>query len=299
MRFHSGEREVQERAGVRHFADEVGEGISDSILPRMDQFLEQSKMAVLGTVDSQSGAWASVAAGDQGFIHVLDRKTITITAHPADSDPVFENLSRQGHAALLAVDFATGRRVRLNGLGLFTHGKIRIEAGEVYGNCLRYVQQRVLLGLRRSLFALEDRVERSPVLSVDQQRLISRADTFFFHSQRSSAAKGDMSHKGGNPGFILASSGRQIVFPDCNGNRMFNTLRNITDNPNAGLPFIDFDGGRTLQITGRAVIDWDARRAQLFPGAERVIDYEVAKVIHHDCGFPLVSSFQTFSRFNP
>lgn len=298
MRFHSGEIAVQQRARVRHLADEVAEGISTSVLPARRELLEQSRMAVLGTVDLQGCVWVSVAVGEPGFIHVLDGRTITIMARQVEGDPLFENLSSEGHTALLVVDFATGRRVRLNGLGVFAQGKVCIRTQEVYGNCRRYVQERVLLGIRQPLPSREDRAQQSSMLSADQRRLISCADTFFIASDHPQQGA-DVSHKGGNPGFVRVSNDGQIVFPDYNGNRMFNTLGNITVNPSAGLLFIDFGCGRTLQVTGRASIDWNAARTRGFPGAERVIDYEVVKVIDHSAGFPLVSNFHRLSRFNP
>jgi hypothetical protein len=36
-----------------------------------------------------------------------------------------------------------------------------------------------------------------------------------------------------------------------------------------------------------------------FAGAERIVDFELAKVIDNSFGFPLQSKFRQFSRFNP
>jgi predicted pyridoxine 5'-phosphate oxidase superfamily flavin-nucleotide-binding protein len=68
----------------------------------------------------------------------------------------------------------------------------------------------------------------------------------------------------GNPGFVKILDDRRIALPDYNGNHMFNTLGNLVINPNAGLLFIDFDSGWTLQLTGRASIDWNSERAREF-----------------------------------
>ena len=38
---------------------------------------------------------------------------------------------------------------------------------------------------------------------------------------------------------------------------MFDTLGNFQINPRTGLTFIDFDGGRVLQMTGRPTLRWD------------------------------------------
>jgi predicted pyridoxine 5'-phosphate oxidase superfamily flavin-nucleotide-binding protein len=92
---------------------------------------------------------------------------------------------------------------------------------------------------------------------------------------------------------------KHIVFPDYNGNSMFNTLGNLTVNPHAGLLFIDFDTGRTLQLTGPASTDWNAARIGKFAGAERVVDFELEQSIDNPAGFPLTAKFRQFSRSNP
>ena len=38
---------------------------------------------------------------------------------------------------------------------------------------------------------------------------------------------------------------------------MFNTLGNIYENPNAGLLFVDFEKGATLQLTGEAELNFE------------------------------------------
>jgi uncharacterized protein len=41
------------------------------------------------------------------------------------------------------------------------------------------------------------------------------------------------------------------------------------------LLFLDFQDGRTLQLTGRAEVIWDASKIAQYPGAERVIRFEL------------------------
>ncbi|WP_221469511.1 pyridoxamine 5'-phosphate oxidase family protein [Cohnella nanjingensis] len=63
-------------------------------------------------------------------------------------------------------------------------------------------------------------------------------------------------HRGGSPGFVRGAGDRELVFPDYFGNSMFNTLGNLHVNPRSGLPFIDFEPGGTLQLTGEAEVLW-------------------------------------------
>jgi uncharacterized protein len=297
MRFHSGEIAVQERAGVRDIAEDVGEGIIDHLPPGASSFLELRQMAVLGTVDSDGRVWASVVTGQPGFIETVDDRTLKISARASSSDPLFRNLAKEGHVALFAPDFVATRRVRVNGRAVIKQGSIYIRTEEVYGNCRRYLQERLFIGERKSS-ATDQPAETGAALSATQQQLISRADTFFIATDNPEHGA-DVSHKGGNPGFVRVVDEKQIAFPDYNGNSMFNTLGNLTVNPHAGLLFIDFDSGRTLQLSGRASTDWNATRIAKFAGAERVVDFELEQIIDNPTGFPLTPKFRQFSRSNP
>ena len=297
MRFHRGEIAVQEQAGVRDIAQDVGEGIADHLPAGASEFLEHRQMAVLGTVDNRGNVWASVVAGDSGFIETIDDRTLRIEARISSSDPIGRNLATEGHVALFAPDFVASRRVRVNGRGVLKDGAIFITTDEVYANCRRYLQERIFVGSRQTPAAnLKPGIGTE--LPASQQEQISRADTFFIATDNPERGA-DVSHKGGNPGFVRILDARRIAFPDYNGNSMFNTLGNLTVNPHAGLLFIDFDSGRTLQLTGRASIDWNPERVRTFPGAERVIDFAIEQVIDTPAGFPLIAKFRQYSRNNP
>jgi len=297
MKFHSGEIAVQERAGVRDIAEDVGEGIVDHLPPGASQFLALRQMAVLGTVDAQGRVWASVVTGDPGFIETVDERTLKIAARISSTDPILGNLAAEGHAALFAPDFVASRRVRVNGRGIIRDGKIYLTTYEVYGNCRRYMQERIFVGQRQSP-ATDRTAERGSALSARQREQISHADTFFIATDNPQRGA-DVSHKGGNPGFVKILDERRLAFPDYNGNSMFNTLGNLTVNARAGLLFIDFESGRTLQLTGRASIDWTPARTRTFAGAERVVDFELEQIIDDAAGFGLVAKFRQFSRSNP
>ena len=133
----------------------------------------------------------------------------------------------------------------------------------MYGNCRRYLQERIFIGNRETQ-AADKKGRVATTLSAAQQQQISHADTFFIATDNPERGA-DVSHKGGNPGFVRVLDEKRIAFPDYNGNSMFNTLGNVTVNPRAGLLFIDFDSGVTLQLTGRASIDWSSRTRAHFP----------------------------------
>jgi uncharacterized protein len=295
MRFHSGELSVQQRAGVRAGADEVGEGIVNFVPGRAAEFLERRQMMLLGTIDSERRPCASVIVGEPGFIRVPDERTIRIEALPPGGDPARDNLARESHAALLAIDLVSPRRLRANGIGAIRDAAIEIRTEQVYGNCRRYIQERIFAGWRDQQ---PDDIIRASELSQMEREQIVAADTFFIASDHPEQGA-DISHKGGDPGFVRVVDSRHLAYPDFNGNAMFNTLGNLTINPHAALLFIDFESGRTLQLRGAASIDWDPERARTFAGAERVVDFAIEDVIDNPNGFPLMSKFRQFSRFNP
>ena len=282
---------------MRDIAADVAEGIADHLPPGASEFLARRQMCVLGTVDSYGSVWASVITGDPGFIESVDDRTLKIATHITSSDPLARNLAVEGHIALFAPDFVSSRRVRVNGRGVIRGGAIYLTTDEVYGNCRRYLQERIFVG-NREPEASDKEARVATTMTVSEQQQISHADTFFIATDNPERGA-DVSHKGGNPGFVRVLDDQHIAFPDYNGNSMFNTLGNVTVNPRAGLLFIDFDSGRTLQLSGRASIDWNPDRVRTFPGAERVIDFELEQIIDTPAGFPLVAKFRQFSRNNP
>jgi len=172
-----------------------------------------------------------------------------------------------------------------------------VEAREAYTNCPKYIQARAPEAVAGTA-APEPAAERSPSLGTEQREFVARADTFFIattHPERGA----DASHRGGAPGFVRVEGGRRLVWPDYSGNAMFNTLGNLAVDPRAGLLFVDFEKGNTLQVSGSAGIIWDEGRAAEFAGAERVVEFEVKEVVETRGALPLRWRLEEYSPFNP
>ena len=156
---------------------------------------------------------------------------------------------------MIAVEFATRRRVRLNGtLTEASDGKLTVEVEQAYGNCPQYIQQRLLAPTDASQQTDPGQARRGTALDAADIQLIRSADTFFLgttHPERGT----DASHRGGTPGFARVEGGR-LWWPDYPGNNMFNSFGNLAVNPEAALLFIDFDAGVTLHLSGTARIEW-------------------------------------------
>jgi hypothetical protein len=274
--FHPGELGVQERAGVRDQARKIGTGIHATISTAAAEFLLAQRFTVLAAVDSAGRMWASPLTGPQGFLEPVDERRLRVYAHPIASDPLAEALGDGVAVGLLVIDLAHRKRLRLNGRVEARDDGFDVVTREVFGNCPKYIQARVAESAGGGTEAPV--VASAAHLEEPQRRWIGEADTFFVASRHAEAGA-DASHRGGNPGFVRVADGLRLSWPDYSGNRMFQTLGNLARDSRAGLLFVDFDGGRTLQLAGRATIDWDPERARRSEGAERIVDFTVERVL--------------------
>jgi predicted pyridoxine 5'-phosphate oxidase superfamily flavin-nucleotide-binding protein len=296
--YHPGERSVQERAGVREMADRIGRSIGSAIPPAARNFLQSQPLVVVGSVDAGRRVWASLLTGAPGLVQAVDEHTVRINARPAAGDPLSDNLAANNAVGLIAIEFATRRRMRLNGKAeVGEDGTITIHAQQVYSNCPKYIQARRWRG-RSSEADSMPVVRRQSTLAEDQERWIRESDTFFIASHHPEGGT-DASHRGGLPGFVRVLNDRRLVWPDYAGNTMFQSLGNIAVNPKAGMLFIDFERGRTLQLTGKARILWDPDRIAEFAGAERLVEFDVDEGVEIDGAYSLEWRFLDYSPENP
>lgn len=303
--FHAGEQAVQKRAGVEQMASRIGSSIHDTIPPAARQFLQRQPFVVVSSRDQSKRVWASLLCGPPGFCQVLDERTLSIDAVPVGGDPlgaVLDAVSGQTiPVGVLAIEPATRRRMRLNGQAqVQPGGGIYVRADQVYSNCAKYIQKREPVETIAAAPgpAVTRRPSRTQSLSRDQQQWVEQADTFFIATTHPQAGA-DASHRGGNPGFVRVANARTLCWPDYEGNALFNTLGNLAVDPSAGLLFLDFERGNTLQLTGKAEVLWDAEAAALFAGAARVVRFDLEEVLETAGTSPLRFRFVEYSPFNP
>lgn len=295
--YHKGELAAQDRAGFREHADHLRPIISDRLPRGARDFLADLRFLVVGATAPDGQMWASMVYGQPGFLQALGPRDVLIGARLLDVDPLAAVLAAPALVGTLAIDLKNRRRLRINGRTVPAAGGLRLSVDQAYGNCPKYIQSRE--PQEAAPAPRKPQVSESSELLPEQRRMIDTADTFFIASA-STAGDADASHRGGNPGFVSSLSPQRVQWPDYEGNTMLMTLGNLTVNPAAGLLFIDWEVGRTLHLTGTAVIDWSADTAAGFPGAERTVEFQVAKVVQidHPDG-ALVSSAPQYSRFNP
>ncbi|WP_062048996.1 pyridoxamine 5'-phosphate oxidase family protein [Bacillus sp. JCM 19034] len=263
-------------------------------------FIESQPMIVIGTTDSIGNLWSSLICGESGFIRVINDRTLQIHIQEHKKDGWFTHVKSNFNVGLLVIEFSTRIRVRINGIArIIAEDIVEVKTEQVYSNCPKYIQSRQIYSNK----------QRGPTtlasiggkkLSDHQKEWIGNADTFFLSSSNSEG-KTDVSHRGGHPGFIEVMNDRKVIYPDYVGNMMFNTLGNIVENERTGLLFIDFEHGHTLQLTGESSIIWEltTEEKQRFPGAMRLIAYDILNIRENQSSLPYKWDFINESPFNP
>jgi hypothetical protein len=297
--FHEGETDAQQRAGIRASAARLG--------PRMIQrhlddqfaaFLRHQPFVIVAGTTASGQVWASTLAGAPGFARATATGHVLVEARFQAEDPLAAVLSSgQTTIGLLVIDPMTRGRIRINGVGHQTPRGLELDVTEVFGNCPKYIQRR--LPIARVTVSSTPASNITRCLNAGQRRFVEAADTFFIASRHPTRGA-DASHRGGRPGFVqTGADGESLTFPDYQGNNMFQTLGNLSVDPRAGLLFIDWSTGRTVQISGRAAVIWDDPRIAAWPGALRLVDLHVSAVLDRATGSPLRWEFVAAHRLNP
>ena len=304
--FHEGERAVQRRAEGFDVADRIAAHITPEISPPIAAFVADQPFVVLAARDRAGRVWATLLHGAPGFARAADAETLVIDAPFAPGDPLGDALiGAPADVGLLAIEPATRQRVRLNGSAISDGRRTVVRTREVYGNCPKYISARTVIGAGSPGSPGSGEPEPGPApapvtdaLDAAQQALVARTDTLFVATAHP-AHGADASHRGGDAGFVTVADARHLSFPDYAGNTMYMTLGNLTADPRAGLLVPDFERGDLLLVSGEATIDWSPERAASMPGAQRVVDVAVDRVVQLPGALPLRWSPAQRSRFTP
>jgi uncharacterized protein len=101
---------------------------------------------------------------------------------------------------------------------------------------------------------LADRIEARlfrEALTDDDRAFIARLDMFFLATADADGLP-NCSYKGGDPGFVRTLNAQTLVFPNFDGNGMYLSLGNASENPAVGLLFVDFENQKRLRVNGTA-----------------------------------------------
>ena len=108
------------------------------------------------------------------------------------------------------------------------------------------------------------------------------ARDMFFLATADANGQPQCSYKGGDPGFVRVLDDTTLAFPSYDGNGMFLSTGNVTENPLVGMLFIDFSHGSRLRLNGEASIDPDDPLLADFPGAKLVVRVR-ARAVFPNC----------------
>jgi predicted pyridoxine 5'-phosphate oxidase superfamily flavin-nucleotide-binding protein len=276
--YHEGELEVQRRAGVLLNAARIGNGVHGEIPPVARAFAVEQRFVVLSAADQEGRVWGTILHGPPGFLTTPTAERLVIAARPGAGDPLAGVLERETDVGLLLIDLPTRRRMRVNGRATpFGEIGLEVTTREVYANCPKYIHP-------RAVETAADGEARDPVawrgaeLTGSQMALLRATDTLFLASRHPTAGA-DVSHRGGIRGFLDVPARDRIVIPDYSGNMMFNTLGNLTADPRAGLLVVDWASGALLQLTGRAIVNWESAAIAAFAGAQRLVEFTIDAVV--------------------
>lgn len=299
--WHAGERQLQESVGVAQQMEHFGRKVVRDYMPDQHRsFYSQLPYLVLGAVDENGMPWATLIEGPPGFVHSPDPRSLRLDRLPADGDPVKPALQTGAAIGLLGIDLKTRRRNRMNGnISAASTGGVAVCVVHAFGNCPQYIQLRSVEPVSVGRSSSDVAAQCLHELDEAAKEMIRKADTFFLASYvdldgDSSRRSVDVSHRGGNPGFVRVE-GNVLTIPDFAGNLHFNTLGNLLLNPKAGLVFVDFSSGDVLQVAGRTELVLDGPEIAAFQGAERLWTLTVEQVVRRPAVLALRWAFEGFS----
>ena len=258
--FHSGELAAQRKAGVEAEAARLRPMMAPGELRGgAPAFLAHASFAAVTARDGDGRLWTSPLIGPPGFLAATTPTRLSLRNVLPVGDPL-HGLPEGQPVGIVVMEFAAKRRVRINGtLAATDGGMLQVDVSQAYGNCPQYIHPR-RISTESDVPAIDSDIERGASLGADDIAQIRSADTFFLgttHPERGN----DASHRGGPAGFVHADH-NTVEWPDFPGNNMFNSFGNLEIDPTAALLFIDFESGRTLQLSGRAVVDWEKSAAR-------------------------------------
>jgi predicted pyridoxine 5'-phosphate oxidase superfamily flavin-nucleotide-binding protein len=258
--FHSGELAVQQRAGMQAQAARLAPMVSlGELRSGVAAFLSDTTFAALTARDRTGRLWISPLLGPPGLLRAASSTTLWIHTTLPTADPL-HGIPDGQPVGLIAIDFTTRRRVRINGfLASAGASGLALDVEQAYGNCPQYIQQR-----RLHVDPLRSDANRSQLfcgeaLRPEDIRLVQAADTLFLGTTHPDYGN-DASHRGGPAGFVRVAHDH-LWWPDYPGNNMFNSFGNLSVDPTAALLFVDFRRGTTLQLSGAAAVSWDVPAA--------------------------------------
>ena len=143
----------------------------------------------------------------------------------------------------------------------------------LYGEQHRKLQDD--FGTRKMADRIEELVCRTE-FDDDVIAFIESAEMFFL-STIDHQGRPTVSFKGGDTGFVKIIDSTTLIFPSYDGNGMFFSMGNITENPNVGLLFISFSAPDRRRVQGTASISKDPALLAHYKEADFVVTVKLSE----------------------
>ena len=125
-----------------------------------------------------------------------------------------------------------------------------MSAADPFEGALRQIEE-----LREFYDAHMERAVHKDIGHLDEmcRRLIAAAPMLFVATYGADG-RGDVSPRGGQPGFVTVLDDNHLAIPDATGNRRLDTLENVVESGRAAVIFVIPGRDTTLRVSGRACV---------------------------------------------
>lgn len=248
--FHQGELEIQRMTGEQDNANNLAGLIQKTVMPAALEFITHQSIIWIGVKDEHNQHWAFPIFGSPGFIQPNQGQIMDIDLSDQYQIPSqwLNYLNKGNSIGCLVIELSTRRRLRINGIiTKIIKNKLQIEVHQSFPNCPKYIRRRTIKDvLDFTQFVL---TATGKELNENIITIINHSDTAFVTSSGPNGI--DISHRGGECGFIKTAGDNKIIVPDYAGNSMYSTLGNFKINSFGSLIIVDFDKGCYLQVHGK------------------------------------------------
>ena len=153
------------------------------------------------------------------------------------------------------------------------------ELGDLYGAGSRALQNDFdsrRLADRLEGLTVHDELTENDIALIEAQRTVLVATT-------DAAGWPDVSYKGGDVGFVRVIDPTTLVWPSYDGNGMFRTLGNITDDPRLAMLFVDTTRPWRLRLHGIGEVITTGPLVEEYHEAQAVVRVTIARLFPN-CG---------------
>jgi hypothetical protein len=332
--WHPGEEEMHRLLHIPRRENPTSHGLAASYGYRV----MNSPLVAFGTLDRKGRPWTTLWGGEAGFCRPIANSVLGVRATAdAQFDPVLHELFAQETEgpegareikdeelvrpeggklmAGLAIDLETRDRVKI--AGRFMAGAVsKTEPGmgelqmafqvqESLGNCPKYLNKKQIT----PHIPTPRLVSEASGLPLPEEavELIKKSDLFFISSKHGNGSQSmDTNHRGGPPGFMRvfkneapANGGVTVVYPEYSGNRLYQTLGNLQEDPYAGIVVPDFETGDVLYLTGRTTILIGDKAAAYLSHTKLAVKIDVEEARFVKDGLAFRGSVIDYSPYNP